>query len=278
MMQFDRVAVVDIGRPGEQGIRISTLRLSFSVVKSDKPDANTAKVEIYNLSPDGRAQIESTENRMILSAGYLQDVIKVLAVGDVTSFYTEQRNGDNITVIEAGDGIRALTDTRISISYEDGISAQAIVDDIANTLALEAVDNLADLTGTYRNGFTFAGQAKQALEELAHRFDFEWSIQNGVLQILPRREADTREIVVLTPDTGMIGSPQTMDDVGVNISDNKEQPGITLSCQLQPRLVPGGVVEVISRDYNGLYRITEVEHTGDTRSQSWTSTIKAREV
>ena len=278
MMQFDRVAVVDIGRSGEQGIRVSALRLSFSVVKSDKPDANTARVEIYNLSQDSRAQIESTDNRMILSAGYLQDVIKVLAVGDITSFYTEQRNGDNITVIEAGDGIRALTDTRISISYEEGISAQSIVDDIANALTLEAVDNLADLTGTYRNGFTFAGQAKQALEELAHRFNFEWSIQNGVLQILPRREADTREIVVLTPETGMIGSPQAMDDVGVNISENKEQVGITLSCQLQPRLVPGGVVEVISRDYNGLYRITEVEHTGDTRSQSWTSTIKAREV
>ena len=279
MMQFDRVAVVDIGRPGEEGIRIRNNRISFNVVKTDAPDANALKVEIFNLSPETRAQVESTENRLVLSAGYAQDTIKVLAVGDVTSFYTESNgSGDMITVIEAGDGIRALTDTRVSISYEDGIAALDIVTDIADSLGVDAVDNLADLTGTYRNGYTFAGQAKQGLDELAKRFDFDWSIQNSILQLLPRRTADEREVVVLSPETGLVGSPRPMDDVGANISANQEEPGIMLTCQLQPRLVPMGVVEVISRDYNGLYRITEVEHTGDTRSQSWLSTVKARSI
>lgn len=277
MMQFDRVAVVDIGRAGESGLRLSSHRITFRVVKTDGGDANTLTIELYNLSRDSRAQIESTENKVVLSAGYSMDTVRVLAVGDVTSYHTDERGGNVVTTIEAGDGIRALTDTRVSISYDEGVSALSIVEDVAASLAVEAVDNLADLSGAYRNGYTFSGQAKHALDELAKRFDFDWSIQNGVLQLLPRREADTREIVVLTPETGMIGSPQTMDDTGANIGANQQAAGVTVTCQLQPRFVAGGVLELQSRGFNGAYRITEIEHSGDTRGQAWTTTIKARE-
>lgn len=276
-MQFNRVAVLDVGRPGEQGVRIEGLRMAFEISKSDKPTANTAQVSIWNLSDTTRSKLESLENQIILWAGYSEDVIKVLTVADIGSYNTTyEENGDKVTTLICADGGRALRDTRISLSYESGVAASDIVNDISNALGLDSVDILADLTGSYRRGYSFTGLAKDSLNELASRFDFDWSIQNAELKILPRREADTRDVVVLSPQSGLIGSPKSADDNKTNSSINLQQPGLIVECQLQPRIYPGSVIELQSREHNGVYRVETVTHTGDTRGLDWKSTLEVR--
>lgn len=279
MPQFNRFAQVDIGAPGKAGVRITGLRISFEVTKTNLPGANALQVSIYNLSPETRAQVESRENRLILSAGYQQDIIGVLAIGDVQSYETvKDGSGDTVTTLICGDGVRSLRDTRVSLSYSGAVSASQIVTDIYNALALDSIDIIADLTGAYESGYSFSGRAADSLNELASRFLFDWSIQNNELKILPRRTADTREVVVLTPTTGLIGSPKPLDDTGVNLSQNAAAPGLTIECQLQPRLTPSGVVQLDSRDHSGQYRIETVVHRGDTGGENWRSEIQAREL
>jgi len=277
--QFNRFARVDVGLQGGGGVRIEGLRVAFELVKTSLPRANELTVSIYNLSPSSRAQVEQIGARLVLSAGYTRDIIKTLAVGDVSSYETlTDGNGDRVTTLICGDGVRALRDTRIALSYMGGIAAQQIVTDISGAMALDSVDILADLSGGYRNGYSYSGQARGALDELASRFNFDWSIQNGELKILERRTADTRDVVVLTPQTGLIGSPAPLDDLGTAMAQNAQQAGLTVECQLQPRLYPASVVELRSRDYTGRYRIETVIHRGDTHGNDWRSELQVREL
>jgi hypothetical protein len=278
-VQFDRFARIDIGLPGTQGVRIDRLRIAFEVVKTNLPQANELTISIWNMAPETRAQVERRENTVILSAGYNMDIIKTLAVGDVSAYDTKMDGqGDLVTTLICGDGVRALRDTRVNLSYAGEVSAQQIVNDLARALSLESVDVIANLSGAYRNGYSYSGRAAGSLDELASRFSFEWSVQNGELKILTRRTADTRDVVVLTPQTGLIGSPAPLDDVGTSMAQNAQEPGLAIECQLQPRIYPSGVVELQSRDYRGRYRVETVIHRGDTRGNDWRSELQVREL
>ena len=50
--------------------------------------------------------------------------------------------------------------------------------------------------------------AAEQLTELCRSAGLEWSVQSGVLQLLPRGRALQRSAVVLSSDTGLVGSPR----------------------------------------------------------------------
>ena len=69
MTQFDRTAQVTIGAPGEVGLRVSGLRISFSVVKDDTKESNESTIEIFNLSKSSRRKIDKIDELVFLEAG-----------------------------------------------------------------------------------------------------------------------------------------------------------------------------------------------------------------
>lgn len=278
-MQFDRVAEIRIGPPGSAGTLVRDNRIAFRVTKTDKASANELEVEVYNLAASTRSKLESTDNVVTVAAGYSRDVVRVVGIGDVSKYETEYQAPDMITRLSAGDGLRALRDTRVTLAYESGVSAQRIINDIADKLTLGVRPTTADLSGSYRQGFAFGGPAKEALDSVTRRFGLDWSIQNMELQIVAAREATNREVVVISPDTGLIGSPQKLDDLGENLSEAKEPSGYALQTLLNPRIEPGNRVIVESREIDRReFRVKAVEHTGDTRGDEWASRMEVVEL
>ena len=69
---FDRQISVTIGPKGQKGLQVNDFRVKFKVEQSSEPQANKARVEIYNLSKDSRFSVERPGNYLILRAGYAQ--------------------------------------------------------------------------------------------------------------------------------------------------------------------------------------------------------------
>lgn len=277
MINFNRVAQVIAGPYGQDGVLITAGRIAFNVVKTDKPKTNTMDVRIYNASPNTRQLLETTENALILNAGYTTSLRQV-AAGDITRGRTSLAGPDRITHATCGDGLRALASTRVSLSYDGAVSAQQIIDDLSGSLGLPLRETDADLSGKFRTGWAFVGQARDAMTAIARRFDLDWSVQNEELQVVTRRGVTTQDAVLITSGTGLIGHPEAMDDNGEDTIDAKEPPGLRLTTLLNPLYEPGGVVVLQTLDYNGPeYRIKRVEHVGDTHGADWHSTIEVVE-
>lgn len=278
-MQFNRLAVLDVGPPGEQGLRIVDQRIAFRVIKTAEKSANVLDVDVYNLAPSTRALLEHAGNRIVLSAGYSGGEVSVLAMGDVTNYETAYQPPDLVTKVIAGDGLIALTDARLSVTYGEGTTAEEIVRGIAGEMGLDDSEIRADLQQVYRTGYGFCGRAKDALDEVASRCGFTWSVQNNGLQILDESTVSARQAVVVNPETGLIGSPKPMQDLDANMFGAPPSDGILFECLLNGKIEPGTEVVLTSREFDGVQLVADnVTHVGDTHAPggSWRTTVEAR--
>lgn len=277
MANFNRQAEVIVGPPGGDGTKITGNRIIFNIRKSDKADANSMEVQVYNLAPGTRKEFEDLENVVMLNAGY-PSTMRLVAMGDITRCETVYNLPDRITTATCGDGLRTMSETRVSLSYEGAVSARAIIDDIAGEMELELRETEADMSGRFRSGWAFVGPAREAMNLVTRRFGLEWSIQNGELQVTERRGENTLEAVVISPQTGLIGSPQNLDDNREDLPGDKENPGVQFRCLMNPLIEPNGIVILEAREFERAeYRVKVVEHRGDTRGDVWETMVEAVE-
>lgn len=275
MAQFDRRALVTIGRPGDLGQEIAANRIAFRVVKTDTPKTNSMLVSCWNLAPSTRALFEDTQNRVALTCGYAGEALQQVAVGDVARGATEFRHPDVIVNAECGDGLVAYRDSRVSLSYASSVSTRQVIEDIARAMRLPLRPTDANLAGSYTSGWAFVGPARSALDQVAERFGLEWSIQSEELQIANRRRPATNDVVLVSAQSGMIGSPERLDNLSTNLSGDKEQPGVAVALLLNPAIEPGAQIALEARGFDqAQYRVRSVEHHGDTRGYEWLTRLE----
>ena len=277
-MLYSRIVSVMVGEPGGEASVLDAVRVNFNVVKTEDDEPNQFDLEVYNLSKSTRTKFETTDNRVILQAGYASMGLKLLAIGDIVRGSTEFKQPDVITSVDCRDGGRALRDARASLSFEPNVPAKTMVEELVKKLNVDNIEIGFDLSGTFKNGWSFYGSARDGLNKLGACFGFQWSVQNNTLQLTKKRTPSAREAVLLTPSTGMIGSPSRIDKTGNNLTKAKEEPGLKVKCLLNPALVPGDPVVIESADYpRGTYRIVKVAHIGDTHGNEWSSTLEVVE-
>lgn len=266
----------DTSVPSE-GKRFNT-RINFNIVKTPDAEPNTARITIYNLSLESRSfiqqfgsfddenskkkeQTQSSGNPGLiwLYAGY-QDNNKLLFFGDI-KYHRLNRQGADITLsIEADDTGISITRSRLNIGYSGSVSNRQILRIIAKemnlTLRTEYLNALPEKT--YNKGYTFAGNAKNALNEIMRNQDLDWSVQSGELKIVSSRQADNVEAVKLSIDTGLIDIP------------TKTSTGIQAKSLLNSNIIPSNPIVIDSREMkNALFKVTNVRHLGDTDSGDW---------
>lgn len=266
MKLFDRKVEVRIGPPGGLGRAWSDLRIAFSVERTSAAEPNTAEIQLYNLSDDSIGFIESGGNYVQLLAGYGSP--SLIFSGDVPKrgVKTEWSGNDRITTIEAGDGELAIDESVFNWSFDAGATNHQILERIISEMGV-GVGTLDVLPlQTFASGMVFMGRARDALQRVVSKAGASWSIQDGALQILLAGNATPETAVLLSPDSGMVGSPTRTDS------------GIEAVSLMQPGLRPGRLVQIQSRVITGLYRCRKVTHAGDTHGGDFTSSVEAKEV
>lgn len=263
---FDRRAILTVDR-----IQVEDLRIAFRIKKSLKPEPNTAEIHVWNLNPDNRAKLEALpQTEVKLEVGYKSGT-SIIFLGDLRTAYTTEDPPDLITTIASGDGEEAQKKARINQSFGPGTSIDTVLRALARALGV-GQGNVARVAaelrfsgvGTlYSSGVVLSGPVSREMTDFARSAGLEWSIQDGALMLLNRGRALERMAVLLSPETGLIGTPSVT-------SKGK------LSCVslLIPDLYPGRMLMMAAARVKGLFRIEQIEYIGDTHGQEWYAVIE----
>ncbi len=285
-MLQDRVCAIDVYPPqaipfsGVTPFRIEGLRITFSVKKDLKKDANETSIKVYNLGPS-RKKIWGMHSEIQLLAGYASHcgLLRVFN-GDITEVWDSIEGVDVITNIVARDGYKALTQTAFTASYSAGTSSKKVQDDIVSALGLPVKFSKAIQGSPLLQGFAHFGTAESALDKLVARHGLEWSVQDRHVQILEQGEGndDSRDIVLLTPQSGLIGSPERLNRQESEPKNEEVLNGWRIRSLLNPDIRPGSWVAVRSKAIPEVtaFRVDAVEHKGDTHGQDWESVADLR--
>ncbi|NNB89939.1 phage protein [Corallococcus exiguus] len=266
---FGRQVVVQV-----EDTQVTGLRCVFRVVRTSGVEPNTAEVTLYNLAETTRRHLSQVHRAQVrLSAGYT-GTVGLLFSGQARRVGGVQhvRSGpDWLTRVECGDGETALTTSRITRSFAPGTSVRQVARALADTLNGVDMGNLEKaLTQVqdvpFPHGFSTQSRTADELTTLLASRGLSWSIQDGRLQVLGASEVEPGQAVLLTPETGLMGSPE------YNTPDKaKGPPTLKVRSLLQPSLRPGVLVQVRAAAVQGDFKVLKVTHNGDTHGPGWLS-------
>lgn len=257
-----RQVIVTVLPPVGEPKRISELRVKFRSIKNEESKPNTMELEIYNLSETTRTSLEGKKTSIILEAGY-EDTTEVIFTGNITKVVHEKDGPDIASKIELADGGNKYRNARISKGIPPGAKITQAIDELIKAMDLTKGPIIGIPKGQYANGLTMQGLAKDRLDEICKSNGLRWSIQDGSIQIIPEKKTTLDSVVIVSPDTGLIGSP------------NKTKNGIEFKTLLQPVLKPGKRVKMESRFINGIFKISTVNHSGDSQEGDFITECEA---
>lgn len=258
------------------------LAVSFEVAKSLGREPNRASVKVANLSKPTRESLEQAdEPELQIRAGYqeqgLQDTI---FVGDTQDIYSTREGADIWTMIESEDGGRSYRSARLAMSFDPGVALTTVLTTIAgamgvgigNTASVAASATLSSGSNIFPRGLAIEGPAWRSLDTVCRSAELRWSVQNGVLQLRQQRRPAEVTATLLSPSTGLIGSPArtSRDPRTGDIS-------VTATSLIVPGLFPGTVVVLDSTTVQGSWMVHTVRYTGSTIANDWYAELTLKE-
>lgn len=260
--------------------------IKFTVTKSMDRDANKASVTIMNSTAAFRRFIQSEGDLYVqVIVGYENQAEAVLFSGDLVDYSTTWTDTDNSTVLECGDAERRLRDSTVSFTRYATTTSNELIFSLAAEMGL-GVGLLDTDIRTYVNGFTAHGQAADVLDQLVTDGKL-WSVQDGILYVMDETVGNVVDAVLLTPETGLIGSPSEIRierrrrGRRSGRRRRKKRNGIQCKCFINPSITPGTPIVVRETEragIEGVYVVRKVTSTGSNEaSGSWSMNIQALE-
>ena len=265
---------------------ITQHRIEFKIEKNLGREPNRCDITITNLAQATRDEFVRGYVRVRFEAGY-DRTLRLLFTGDVRHASHEKDGTEWLTKLQIGDGARAFSEARAPRkSYQKGTPLTTILRDVARAfgLALPAEVPTSDtLRAQLATGEVLTGYASDELTRLLAPYGYEWSFQNGQLQILRFDQVRVGVIRVISQDDGMIEAPvidppKITAPTKAGSRTKPKVPKVTVKHLLYPELTPGEKAQIQSRSLNLTCRIETVTHDGDTHGDDWITTMEGAEV
>ena len=242
------------------------MKIAFVVAKGITGTANTAEIEVWNLSEGHRNAVGKEFDGVTLEAGYIPHTggqnVGIIFKGAIRDVEHRRERADIVTKITCGDGDEALRKAVKSETYPAGTTPQKIVESLSTEFEKHGIARGEwkglDKLPPYRRPYSVCGTCEREMNRLGRSHGFYWSMQNEALEIIPGN-GYINATAYLTPRTGLIGVPA--------ITDN----GVKAEALLNPEVRPNRkvIIESETLEMNaegGEYRVSEATYTGDNRS------------
>jgi hypothetical protein len=261
-----------------EDLDLSGFDAAFSVTRTLEPTPNTAEVRVYNLGQALRRELATKAKDglyVTIAAGFGNRLCQIYR-GDLRDAFSVREDGGWVTTISSGDGEKARRTARIRRAFPPGTKIDVALRALTESFGGVGLGNITDAifgkklthgSSEFVSGTVLHGSSATQLTELLRSVGMEWSIQDGELQLLDKGAALVGEAIVLTPETGLVGSPEP---------GNKG----TMKCTvlLMPGLQPGTKVLIDTSEVHGLFRIERIDYSGDTSQDDWVAHIEGKEV
>jgi hypothetical protein len=258
--------------PTGQAIDITGLRIRFEVEKSVSRHPNKTEIWVTNLSAESRKLVQNKPIAFSLEVGY-DDVYRMLASGDLHFGKSEYKRPDWETMVQLSEGGTAFNFARVNKSYRRGTPLSTILKDVSGAMGFTLPDNISSdvLNKQIATGTVVLGAARDELTRLLAPYGYHWSNQGGRLQVLADEEVGDLNPILVSQETGMIGSPAYG-----NPTKSDKPPTLHVKMLLYPGIVPGNPIQVVSLTESGYFRVEKVKHVGDTHGDDWYTQIECR--
>ena len=278
MINFDRKYRFAVSPPGKPGFQVGEgdpmpLRINFKVEMADTETPNTSRISVWNLSPEHLEILKESDCMATLHAGYAQGNVTLISVGTVVYASTIMDGGDRETIIEVTDGRIPLRDTYVALSYSGKVGTRKIIEDTAKAMGAALTVSYNAKFADLPNGFSFVGPARVALDKACATTGLQWQIYNGVLQVKNRGDTMSREVYVLSPETGLVGIPKqfTYGEEGAGLGG---QHGWEATYLLNGAIQVSDFVRLESKFVTGFFRAKWIEFVGDNIRGAWLCTAR----
>lgn len=283
--QFGRKAQLFLGN-ATQAIDVSNLRFRFEVRGADTESPNTAVIRIYNLSKQSITAILAEYLTVVLQAGYEEGNFGIIFAGTVKQYRRgKESNIDSYLEVLAADGDTAYNYGFSNTTIQAGSTNASRLSQYGQAMGLpvdpSATQYMEATGGILPRGKVLFGLARDGVRDLAQGNGARWSIQNGVVTLIPLTGYLPGTAVIVNSATGMVGVPEATDN-GINVRtllnplikigtriqiNNNDITQTTIKEQFFPSYKDINYVADVTND--GLYRVMVAEHIGDTRGQEF---------
>lgn len=255
-----------IGPPPPPAIAYNSLRTVFEVEKNAFSTSNKGKITLYNLADLSRMRFVKGV-RMTLAVGYGGQggvTIPIFTNGAIARVRHERKGPDIVSTFEAGEGESALQEAIFNGSFPPGTPVTTIVAAIIGAMGLIQGPTIGLLPLPYNSGTAFSGPCKTLLDRiLVKELGLRWWVSGFVVYIAQSGSASNPVAIAVSEQTGLIGAPNLGSGQG---GDNV----LTFTSLINPFLVPGTVVTIVSKFLTAIALIKTAKFEGDTHASKWT--------
>lgn len=270
----------------EESTSSAALHIEFEVAKSDTSGkTNKFKITVYNLSDTSITKI-SKDFKVIFEAGYTEDALRTLFIGQVENVETEYLAEVVKTTITCVDGYKPKREGYTSTAFRGGTTVETILRQLITKdlgLSNPVMNNGklgADkgLNKIYENGSAKVGNTYEIITKLCRDNFLTWSVRDGNAIVYPVDGSTEVKVPLISAGTGMIGSPQkSLNNTNKLAKSKNTTTTYKVKTLLNGSYNIGNLVEVVSAFTSGLYRISKVTHKGSFDGNDWTSDLEISE-
>lgn len=179
--------------------------------------ADSAQIQIYNLSRGTMADIIDDNTKVQLYGGYGEQE-NLIFTGNLQFITSTKSETEWITTVIAGDGDNVMRQNLLNKTYTSGVKLDTIVRDAAN--ALVGDPELLDVRFQHQpgRGITISGKAHDTLEKYAKNANATVNIQDGKVVVAGPKAKRSVIGYKINISTGMVGVP-----VWMNIGQDNQQ-------------------------------------------------------
>lgn len=244
---------LDLKDGGDPIIITMPLTIQFTIQRNTMASLNNATIDIYNLSEKVRNRIFQDRfrpqiRRVTLEAGY--DNLATVFTGNIFEANTKRHGTNLVTTITA---FEAKYDIQTSMTFQTFTSGKT-VGDVLKFLTGQFQNTefgaIGDFSEPLNRPVVLNGNTYDLLKKYSANQVF---VDLNKVYILKNNEVVEGQVPDLTPETGLIDTPQ------------RDDAFMTVTTLFEPRVGMGQVVNLKSSVmpvYNGSYKVTGVLHQG----------------
>lgn len=285
----------------KDAVEINGLQIKFRVNKtsSNKDKKNKADIEIYNLSKEYQVLFEDKYVAVALSVGYEGTGLKRLFAGQAFSVGTRKEGADTITEIEVEELYKELNFKPLSKLVPAGKTVRNVIEELVKLVPEinKSIFNGKNITKTVIDGYPMSGTPRQVLNELSIAYDIDWQIDDSVLFVSDKEDAytnNTQSAFLIHEQSGLIERPywdsknvkdpegrkiETKDSAGKTRKKTAKikKKSLKFKVLLNPAIYAGTILKLEYPEMTGFYKVDEVRHSGNFRSNEWYSEVMCSE-
>lgn len=260
-MALDRVIEMSVGANGE-GLLISDLDIDFKITKSMTFADNFAEFTVYNAKQETRTDILKKDNNIIFKAGYSDETVNTLFVGNIIEAESGKGTTDRVTKIKAISG-RGLTgklqSEYVSLSYNAGTLLSLPIQQLASLYNL-VVYGIENAQIKMPNGWSYTGKASGAFRYVLGilKSNNKGMYKDDKELIIFNEGSASKISVVILSYTGGLKTIENVTDLDKNTKTKYKFTSLII-----PQCQVNGLVQVVTPDVKGTFTVEKLEYEGN---------------